>query len=153
MAALRVGHEAAIRTHQRHARDRDVAAHVLADRGLSRRPVARAFVQAAHAVPGRSVLPIPFLGADVPGFAGESRRAHDALKTALASLNYRNLDELPEFKNVNTTTEFLAKHLFDRLAETARADGLGRAGRDVKSIRVTLSESHVARAWYEANLW
>ncbi len=90
---------------------------------------------------------------DSNGVVVDIGRAHDALKTALASLNYRNLDELPEFKNVNTTTEFLAKHLFDRLAETARADGLGRAGRDVKSIRVTLSESHVARAWYEANLW
>jgi hypothetical protein len=71
----------------------------------------------------------------------------------LAPLNYRNLDDLAELKGVNTTTEFLTKHIFDRLASAARAGELGRAARELKSIRVTLSESHVARAWYEADLW
>ena len=60
---------------------------------------------------------------------------------------------LPDFKDTNTTTEFLTKHIYDRLAEAARAGKLGRAGRELKAIRVTLSESHVARAWYEAALW
>ena len=68
----------------------------------------------------------------------------------LAPLNYRNLDDVPEFKGSNTTTEFLTKHIFDRLAKDARAGELGRDGRELKAIRVTLSESHVARAWYEA---
>ena len=80
-------------------------------------------------------------------------RAHEALKAALAPLNYRNLDDLPELKGINTTTEFLTKHIFDRLAAAARAGELGRSGREIKAIRVTLSESHVARAWYEADLW
>ena len=81
------------------------------------------------------------------------RPRHDVLKAALAPLNYRNLDELPEFKGINTTTEFLTKHVFDQLAEAARAGELGRDGRPEPAIRVTLAESPLARAWYEAPLW
>jgi 6-pyruvoyl-tetrahydropterin synthase len=79
--------------------------------------------------------------------------AHEALKTVLKQLNYKNLDDIPELKGANTTTEFLTKHIYDRLADAARAGSLGRNGRELKAIRVTLSESHVARAWYEADLW
>jgi 6-pyruvoyl tetrahydropterin synthase len=71
----------------------------------------------------------------------------------LASLNYRNLDDLPEFKGVNTTTEFLAKHLFDKLAAAVRAGELGRDGREISALRITIAESPTARAWYEAPLW
>jgi hypothetical protein len=63
------------------------------------------------------------------------------------------LDEVPEFKGFNTTTEFLTRHIFDQLAKAARAGELGRAGRELKAIRVTLSESLLARAWYKADLW
>ena len=80
-------------------------------------------------------------------------RAHEVLKAILAPLNYRNLDDVPDFKGRNTTTEFLTKHVFDGLAEAARSGGLGRDGKDLSAIRVTISESHVARAWYEARLW
>lgn len=80
-------------------------------------------------------------------------RAHEVLRAVLAPLNYRNLDELPEMKGVNTTTEFLSKYIFDCLAEVARADALGRDGSAIRAIRVTLSESHVAQAWYEGALW
>jgi 6-pyruvoyl-tetrahydropterin synthase len=80
-------------------------------------------------------------------------RAHDALKAILQPLNYKNLDDIPDFKGVNTTTEFLTRHIFDRLAEDARAGKLGRDGHELKAIRVTISESHVARASYEADLW
>jgi 6-pyruvoyl-tetrahydropterin synthase len=90
---------------------------------------------------------------DANGIVIDIGRAHDALKAILAPLNYRNLDDTPEFKGINTTTEFLSKHIFDGLAKPARAGELGRAGRELKSIRVTLSESHVARAQYEAPLW
>jgi 6-pyruvoyl-tetrahydropterin synthase len=90
---------------------------------------------------------------DDNGIVIDIGRAHDALKAVVAALNYRNLDEVPEFKGRNTTTEFLTKYIFERLAENARADELGRDGRELKAIRVTLSESHVARAWYEADLW
>jgi 6-pyruvoyl-tetrahydropterin synthase len=90
---------------------------------------------------------------DPNGIVIDIGRAHEALKATLAPLNYRNLDDVPELKGANTTTEFLTKYIFDRLAKIARADGLGRNGRELNAIRVTLSESHVARAWYEANLW
>src|SRR5262249_801765 len=74
-------------------------------------------------------------------------------KRVLSPLNYNNLDVLPEFKNANTTAEFLTKHIYELLSEATRAGKLGRDGRELTSIRVTLSESHVARAWYEAPLW
>ncbi len=90
---------------------------------------------------------------DSNGVVIDIGRAHEALKDLLSPLNYKNLDTLPEFKSVNTTTEFLTKHIYDRLAEAARAGKLGREGRELKAVRVTLSESHVARAWYEAPLW
>ena len=90
---------------------------------------------------------------DNNGIVIDIGRAHKALKAVVAALNYRNLDDVPEFNGSNTTTEFLTKHIFERLAEDARADKLGRKGRELKAIRVTLSESHVARAWYEADLW
>ena len=90
---------------------------------------------------------------DSNGVVVDIGRAHEALKATLAPLNYRNLDEIPEFKGANSTTEFMTKHVFDRLAQAARAGDLGRDGRELDSIRVTISESHVARAWYEAPLW
>lgn len=90
---------------------------------------------------------------DSNGIVIDIGRAHEALKATLAPLNYRNLDDVPELKGSNTTTEFLTKYIFDRLAKVARAGELGRNGRELNAIRVTLLESHVARAWYEANLW
>lgn len=79
--------------------------------------------------------------------------AHTVLKEILGSLNYKNLDELPEFKGVNTTTEFLCKYIRDRIAKAAHEGKLGREPRELSAVRVTLSESHVARASYEAPLW
>lgn len=90
---------------------------------------------------------------DPNGIVIDIGAAHETLKAALSPLNYRNLDDLPELKGANTTTEFLTKHIFEQLAKVARAGALGRDGRELKAIRVTLSESHVARAWYEAALW
>ena len=89
---------------------------------------------------------------DANGVVVDIGRAHEALKGVLRALNYRNLDEAPEFKGANTTTEFLTRHIYDRLAEAARESKLGRADRELAAIRVTISESHVARAWYEAPL-
>jgi len=90
---------------------------------------------------------------DGNGVVVDIGRALDALKATLAPLNYRNLDDVTELRGKNTTTEFLTKHIFDSLAGAAREGRLGRSGRELKAIRVTLSESHVARAWYEASLW
>ena len=90
---------------------------------------------------------------DANGIVVDIGRAHQALNAILAPLNYRNLDDVAAFKGVNTTTEVLTKHVFDGLAAAARSGGLGRDGRALQAIRVTISESHVARAWYEAPLW
>jgi 6-pyruvoyl-tetrahydropterin synthase len=79
-------------------------------------------------------------------------RAHDALKATLQPLNYRNLDEQPQFAGQNTTTEFLSRHIFDAMAAAARSGALGPGGDGVATIRVTLQESHVARAWFEGAL-
>ena len=89
---------------------------------------------------------------DANGVVIDIGRAHEALKAILQPLNYRNLDDVPEFNGANTTTEFMTRHIFVKLAEVARAGELGRDGRELKAIRVTISESHVARAWYEAAL-
>lgn len=87
---------------------------------------------------------------DPNGIVIDIGRALDVLKATLKPLNYSNLDERPEFKGINTTTEFLTKYIFDQLAKAARSGDLGRDGKELHAIRVTISESHVARAWYEA---
>ena len=101
------------------------------------------------------VVRVAFLADDLDshGIVVDIARAREMLGKALAPLNYRNLDELPQFKGINTTTEFLTRHLFEHFAAAARAGQLGRDGRELKSIRVTVAESPVARAWYEASLW
>lgn len=76
-------------------------------------------------------------------------RASEALKAILAELNYRNLDEVPPLRGINTTTEFLARHVFDRMREAIRAGRLGPGAEGVTSMKVTLWESHVAWASYE----
>ena len=90
---------------------------------------------------------------DENGIVIDIGRAHEVLKATLGPLNYKNLDALPELAGRNTTTEFLAQHIHARLAEAARSGALGRDGRALTALRVTLSESHVARAWYEAPPW
>lgn len=75
-------------------------------------------------------------------------RAADELHRAVANLTHRNLDDEPVFAGANTTTEVLARHLADRLAERVRAGALGPST-PVTGIIVTLHESHVAWASYE----
>lgn len=77
--------------------------------------------------------------------------ATEALASALAPLRYRNLDDITEFTGKFTTTEFLCRHIFDQLADKARTGGLGDPAR-LKKLRVTLHESHMARAWFEGDL-
>jgi 6-pyruvoyl-tetrahydropterin synthase len=89
---------------------------------------------------------------DPNGVVIDIGRAHEALRAIVKDLNYRNLDDIPEFGGFNTTTEFLTRYIFDRLAAAARDGGLGRDGRELAAIRVTISESDVARAWYEGQL-
>jgi 6-pyruvoyl-tetrahydropterin synthase len=76
--------------------------------------------------------------------------AGDTLKRVLAELNFRNLDEVPAFAGRNTTTEFLARVVFDQLVAAIRSGGMGPGASGIERIRVTLHESHVAAASYEA---
>jgi len=86
---------------------------------------------------------------DADGMVVDIGRASDVLKAILAGLNYRNLDEEPAFTGRNTTTEFLAREIFERLAAAIRAGDLGEGAGGVTSIAVTLHESHVAWGRYE----
>jgi len=75
--------------------------------------------------------------------------AHNVLRDMLKPLAYRNLDEVPEFKSVLTTTEYLCKYIFEKLADTARSGGLGEDGKSLAKIRVTIHETDLARAVFE----
>jgi 6-pyruvoyl-tetrahydropterin synthase len=79
--------------------------------------------------------------------------AIDVLKATLKVVNYKNLDDIAEFKGQNTTTEFLTRWVFDRFAEAVKAGKLGRPAKEISAIRVIVGESPNARAWYEAPLW
>ena len=74
------------------------------------------------------------------------------LGALVGELNYRNLDDEPDFAGVNTSTEFLAKVIADRLADRVHAGALGEGARGLAGITVTLHESHIAWASYERSL-
>ena len=89
---------------------------------------------------------------DSDGIVVDIGRAGDTLHAVLGDLNYRNLDEIPAFEGRNTTTEFLARHIFDALAAAIRRGDLGPGAAAVEQMRVTLHESHVASAGYEGGV-
>jgi 6-pyruvoyl-tetrahydropterin synthase len=89
---------------------------------------------------------------DTDGLVVDIGRASAALRGVLDALNYRNLDEVPEFTGRNTTTEFLARVVFDRMRAAIRAGSLGETARGLARMKVTLHESHAAWAAYEADL-
>jgi len=74
--------------------------------------------------------------------------ASEALKKILAEFNYQNLDEIEAFKGMNTTTEFMAKVVFDRLQQAIKAGGLGEGALTIEEMEVSLEESHLAKAAY-----
>lgn len=74
-------------------------------------------------------------------------RATDALKAALGKLNYSDLDVV--FPGELTTTEWLAKWIFDEIRSAAKSGALGPGGDEVERLRITLNESHAALAWFE----
>jgi 6-pyruvoyl-tetrahydropterin synthase len=86
---------------------------------------------------------------DADGIVADIGRAAEALRVVLADLNYRNLDELPAFAGRNTTTEFLARVVFDGLVAAIGRGDLGPGAGAIEQIRVTLHESHIASASFE----
>lgn len=79
-------------------------------------------------------------------------RASAALHEVLDALRYRNLDEIDELQGTNTTTEFVAKLIFDRLAARIAKGALGPGSEGLRALKITLQESHVAWASYEGTL-
>lgn len=92
----------------------------------------------------------PALSSD--GLVVDIGLASQLLKEVLGPLNYRNLDEMPDFRGRNTTTEFLAGEIHRRLRARIAEGALGDDGRALTSLKVTLKESHVAWAAFEGPL-
>jgi len=90
---------------------------------------------------------------DSDGLVCDIGLALATLKDVLGGLNYKNLDEVGEFRGRNTTTEFLAGEIFRRLKPRIAAGELGRgtAGA-LASLRVVLRESPSAWAAFEGPL-
>jgi 6-pyruvoyltetrahydropterin/6-carboxytetrahydropterin synthase len=86
---------------------------------------------------------------DSDGVVVDIGRAAEALRAVLSEMNFRNLDETAAFRGRNTTTEFLARVVFDRMVAAIRGGALGPSAAEVESLRVTLHESHVAWAAFE----
>lgn len=95
---------------------------------------------------------------DSDGVVVDIGLATQVLRETLAVLNFRNLDDMPEFKGCNTTTEFLARVVFETVAARIAAGELGEQARPsaqgpgLQHMKVTLHESHVAWASYEGAL-
>ena len=89
---------------------------------------------------------------DADGLVVDIGRAGNVLRSILAEMNYRNLDDEPAFAGKNTTTEFLAREIYERVARAVRAGDLGEGARGLASISVTLRESHVAWGSYEGTV-
>ena len=89
---------------------------------------------------------------DADGIVVDIGLATQQLGEVLGELNYRNLDDEPAFAGVNTSTEFLARVVADRLADRVHAGALGEGARGITAIVVTLHESHIAWASYERSL-
>jgi len=89
---------------------------------------------------------------DADGIVVDIGLATETLRAVLSDLNFRNLDEDPAFSGRNTTTEFMARVIFDRIAARIAAGALGPHAGGLTQMRVTLHESHVAWAAYEGTL-
>ena len=89
---------------------------------------------------------------DSDGVVVDIGKVSECLREVLSEWNYRDLDEVPEFRGRNTTTEFLAQAIFNRVALRIEDGQLGKNAAGLSSMRVTLHESHVAWAAYEGPL-
>jgi 6-pyruvoyl-tetrahydropterin synthase len=86
---------------------------------------------------------------DATGVVVDIGRAANALHAIVEELAFRNLDDDPAFAGRNTTTEFLAQVVFDRMAGRIGKGELGPGSDGLTTMKVTLHESHVAWASYE----
>jgi len=89
---------------------------------------------------------------DADGIVIDIGRATGTVHGVLAELSYRNLDDEPAFAGRNTTTEVLARAVFDQVASAIARGDLGAGARAIESVRVTLHESHIAAASFDGSL-
>ena len=75
----------------------------------------------------------------------------EILSDVLKFYNYKNLDEVEEFKNIITSTEFLAKDIFDRICDKLQKDYIEDFNK-LHKIKIILTESNVAWASYEQEI-
>ena len=75
--------------------------------------------------------------------------AKTELRRILDAVDYRNLDDLPILAGQNTTTEYMAFHIFGQLAAACRTGVMGDGGKAVTGLKVLLRESPLAWATYE----
>jgi 6-pyruvoyltetrahydropterin/6-carboxytetrahydropterin synthase len=87
---------------------------------------------------------------DSDGIVVDIGRAGEVLRRVLDDFNYRNLDDIPALAGRNTTTEVLARVVFDGLVAAIARGDLGPGGAAIERLRVTLHESHIASASFEA---
>jgi 6-pyruvoyltetrahydropterin/6-carboxytetrahydropterin synthase len=88
-------------------------------------------------------------GLDRDGLLVDIGRMRATLRAVLDLLDYRNLDDDPGFAGRNTTAEYVAFALFERLAEQIRKGALGGAATSLAGMKVTVKESPVAWAAYD----
>lgn len=89
---------------------------------------------------------------DDNGIVVDIGNAREELSLILGSMNYRNLDEMPQFKGRNTTVDFLCSYIYQRVCDAAYLHKLGRDPADLSKVRVTIRENPNASACYEASL-
>lgn len=75
--------------------------------------------------------------------------ATDVVKATLHQINFANLDEHPAFAGRRSTTEAVAKWVFDQIVGAIKAGKLGAEASGISQVKITLHESHVARASFE----
>jgi 6-pyruvoyl-tetrahydropterin synthase len=89
---------------------------------------------------------------DADGIVVDIGLAGETLKKVLSTVNFQNLDDVPAFKGRNTTTEFMARYVFEAIAGAITAGELGPHASGIHGLKVTLHESHVAAASYEGSI-
>ena len=73
------------------------------------------------------------------------------LADVLKFYSYKNLDDVDEFKGIITSTEFLAKDIYERICLRLKNDYLDDY-HQLHKIKITLTESNVAWASFEQEI-
>ncbi len=78
--------------------------------------------------------------------------ATDVVEKTLSAINYTNLDDHPDFKGRRSTTEAIAKWVFDKIKAAINAGHLGPSASGLTRLKIALHESHTALAAYESDI-